>query len=74
MQKNKFLREFDEFFNKNKDKLNENLILKFVELNLINRKLTEKSKNVYLSRLFTHLRSNYKLNLNFDFIKENIKK
>jgi len=74
MQKNKFLREFDEFFNKNKDKLNENLILKFVELNLINRKLTEKSKNVYLSRLFTHLRSNYKLNLNFDFIKEKIKK
>ena len=74
MQKNKFIREFDNFFNENKEKLNENLILKFIELNLINRKLTEKSKNVYLSRLFTHLRSNYKLNLNFDYIKENLKK
>lgn len=74
MVKNKFLREFDEFFNDNKEKLNETLILKFIEVNLKNRKLSESSKNVYLSKLFTHLRTEYDLKLKFDFIKVELKK
>lgn len=74
MVKNKFLREFDEFFNDNKEKLNETLILKFIEVNLKNRKLSESSKNVYLSKLFTHLRTEYGLKLKFDFIKVELKK
>jgi hypothetical protein len=74
MSKTKLLRDFDRFFSGNKDKVMSKLIIEFIKEHIKTRKITKETEKTYTSTLISHLRCNYKLDLNYDYIKEELKK